>query len=151
MFRDMGSAPPETLDALRAGTELTLANFFARGVYVGWLAAPANDPERVVAGVGVQRRVVQPFVIKRADGSPVVTQGRQALVVNVYTEQEYRRRGLARTLMLELMTWASTAGVDALILHAAPDGRPLYESLGFRQTNEMRFPGDIAEWHAPVA
>jgi hypothetical protein len=28
--------------------------------------------------------------------------------------------------------------VDAVILHSSPEGRPLYESLGFTSTNEMR-------------
>ena len=30
---------------------------------------------------------------------------------------------------------------------AAPNGRPLYESLGFTQTNEMRYQSDISAWN----
>jgi GNAT superfamily N-acetyltransferase len=151
MFRDMGSAPAELFDELLRETCAVLPEWLDRGEYVGWLAAPLTDPGRIVSGVGVQRRRVQPFPLKRADGSVRITQGRQALVVNVFTEAEFRRQGAARQLMLAMMHWASTAGLDAVVLHAAPDGRALYESLGFVQTNEMRFPGDIAEWRAPIA
>jgi GNAT superfamily N-acetyltransferase len=150
MFRDMGSAPAELIEEVLLQTSAMLPGMFERGEYVGWLAAPATDPDRIVSGVGVQRRRVQPFPLKRADGSVRITQGRQALVVNVFTEAVFRRQGAARQLMLAMMHWASTAGVDAVVLHAAPDGRALYESLGFVQTNEMRFPGDIAEWRAPA-
>jgi GNAT superfamily N-acetyltransferase len=151
MFRDMGSAPAELFDELLRETCAVLPEWLDRGEYVGWLAAPLTDPGRIVSGVGVQRRRVQPFPLKRADGSVRITQGRQALVVNVFTEAEFRRQGAARQLMLAMMHWASTAGLDAVVLHAAPDGRALYESLGFVQTNEMRFRGDIAQWQAPVA
>jgi ribosomal protein S18 acetylase RimI-like enzyme len=150
MFRDMGSAPAALLDDMVGAAREMLAGMFERGEYLGWLAAPATEPGRVVAGVGVHRRRVQPFPLKRADGSVRITQGRQALVVNVFTEPEFRRQGAARRLMVAMMAWASTADIDAVVLHAAPDGRALYESLGFVQTNEMRFPGDIAEWHAPT-
>lgn len=151
MFRDMGSVSAELTDEMLRETRAMLPGMFERGEYVGWLAAPASEPGRIVSGVGVQRRRVQPFPLKRVDGSVRISQGWQALVVNVFTEAEFRRRGAARQLMLAMMTWASTAGVDAVVLHAAPDGRALYESLGFVQTNEMRFPGDIAEWRAPVS
>jgi GNAT superfamily N-acetyltransferase len=151
MFRDMGSVSAALVDEMQRETRAVLPGMFERGEYVGWLAAPASDPARIVSGVGVQRRRVQPFPLRRADGAVRITQGRQALVVNVFTEAEFRRQGAARQLMLAMMTWASTAGVDAVVLHAAPDGRALYESLGFVQTNEMRFPGDIAEWRVPIA
>jgi GNAT superfamily N-acetyltransferase len=151
MFRDMGSAPAETLAELRTKTAERVQEMFDEGRYVGWLASTAVDPDRVIAGVGVHKRQVQPFPRKRNDGSVEITQGRQALVVNVFTEPEFRRKGVARMLMEALMEWASTAGVDALILHAAPDGRALYESLGFKQTNEMRYQSDISAWTRPKA
>jgi GNAT superfamily N-acetyltransferase len=146
MFRDMGSAPPESLAALREATVAAVRDMFENDQYVGWLAYVAGEPGHVVGGVGVHRRLVQPFPRKRDDGSVEIRQGRQALVVNVFTEPGYRRRGIARQLMETLMEWAGSAGVDSLVLHAAPDGRPLYESLGFTQTNEMRYQRDISAW-----
>jgi len=61
------------------------------------------------------------------------------LIVNVYTELECRGQGVARALMRVLMKWASTLGSDRVVLHASDAGRPLYTSLGFHPTNEMRW------------
>ena len=69
----------------------------------------------------------------RVEDSPV------PLAVNVYTEPQWRGRGIARALMRELMRWASEQGTDRVVLHASDAGRPLYVSLGFHSTNEMRW------------
>lgn len=58
-----------------------------------------------------------------------------------FTEKAWRRRGLARLLMEEVLKGAKTSRIDTLVLHASGDGRPLYEQLGFAQTNEMRYQG----------
>lgn len=149
MFRDMGSAPGGAFTELLDGTLAILPRMFERGEYYGWLASPAGEPQRIVAGVGAQKRRVQPAPRPNGDGTFTVVQGRQALVVNVYTEPEFRRQGAARVLMESLMAWAGAA-VDVVVLHAAPDGRALYESLGFKATNEMRYAGDIAQWRADL-
>lgn len=65
-------------------------------------------------------------------------------MLNVYTASAFRRRGLARRLMQEILAWAWETQLDSLVLHAAPDGRPSYEQLGLAATNEMRFTGDLA-------
>ena len=70
--------------------------------------------------------------------SPIDPRPRRPWVVNVYVEQAWRRRGLARQLMDVMVQWSRAAGYSNLFLHASDDGRPLYESLGFGATNEMR-------------
>ncbi|HEU5348098.1 MAG TPA: GNAT family N-acetyltransferase, partial [Ktedonobacterales bacterium] len=52
-------------------------------------------------------------------------------VSSVYTHPDYRRRGLARTLMEKLIAQARELGITNLVLNASRMGRPLYESLGF--------------------
>ena len=64
-------------------------------------------------------------------------------MVNVYTEPEFRRQGIARRLLTTMLEWAAQNGVDSVILHATDAARPLYASLGFEPTNEMRFMGDL--------
>ena len=59
-------------------------------------------------------------------------------VYNVYTEPAHRRRGVARALLDVLHDWALARGLGAIGLHASAAGRPLYETLGYRPTNEMR-------------
>jgi predicted GNAT family N-acyltransferase len=48
---------------------------------------------------------------------------------------------LARALMAAMLEWCKRERIAKVVLHASQDGRPLYESLGFVQTNEMRWQG----------
>ena len=151
MYRDMGVITPEAAARLIVATEAYLREATPRGEYVGWLASVDAATDAVVAGVGVQRRRTLPAPRRRPDGAVHITEGRQAIVVNVYTEPAFRRRGLSYRLMLELLGWARATGLESLVLHASPDGRALYERLGFSPTNEMRFSGDLSTWTAPEA
>src|SRR6266481_2324902 len=67
--------------------------------------------------------------------------GRQGLIVNVFTEPAWRRRGLAKLLMNAIIAWSREQNLDGLVLHASDDGRALYEQLGFICTTEMRLGG----------
>ena len=44
----------------------------------------------------------------------------------------------ARRLMDEMIAWCRGRRMTTVYLHASEEGRPLYESLGFTPTNEMR-------------
>lgn len=142
MFLAMGSASPEAVGPLALATVAYLREATPRGEYLGWLASLASHPGDIVAGAGVQIRRVLPFPQRRPDGRVDVAQGRQGIVLNVYTEPAFRRRGLARRLMQEILAWVRETQLDSLVLHAAPDGRALYEQMGFAPTNEMRLMGD---------
>jgi hypothetical protein len=41
-------------------------------------------------------------------------------------------------VMLAILAWLKDQGFTAVNLHASQEGRPLYDSLGFEATNEMR-------------
>ena len=51
----------------------------------------------------------------------------------VLTHPDYRRRGFARQLVIELLARAGETGVKTLKLDATELGEPLYRSLGFRR------------------
>jgi GNAT superfamily N-acetyltransferase len=140
MFSDMGSLPRSLYDRLVADTVVYLEEAIPKEEYIGWLAAPASRPEEIVAGAGVQVRRTLPHPID-AGGSARLVHGRQGIVINVYTEKRWRARGAARCLMDAVMTWAHASGLETLVLHASKDGHHLYETLGFVQTNEMRYQG----------
>ena len=70
--------------------------------------------------------------------SHMLGSSRRGNVLNVYTEPEFRRRGLSRWLMQSVLDWCRANHIDLVILHASPEGRALYDSLGFCPTNEMR-------------
>ena len=141
MFQDMGELPPELFDPFRAQSRAKLQSMFDQGEYIGWLASPRNEPACIVAGAGVQLRSVPPHPLVRPDGKIDIASGRQASVINVFTEPEWRRRGLAALLIQTIIDWSNEQQIDSLVLHASEQGHALYERLGFGVTNEMRFKG----------
>ena len=128
MFRDMGILEGADAAALAAGARGQLAAALTTGMYTGWLV---EHTDRVVAGGGV---VVRPLLPR--PGFPIG--GEEAYILNVYTELEHRRRGLARQLLTTMLAWCEKRGSALVSLHASDEGRALYESLGFASTNEMR-------------
>jgi GNAT superfamily N-acetyltransferase len=143
MFQDMGQLPPSAFDSLRAAAETALAGALARGQCVGWLLTPDGEPGMVVAGAGVQLRDVLPHPVD-IGGEAGVAAGRHGIVLNVFTEPAWRRRGLAKLLMRHVLEWARAQRLDRLVLHASAEARALYERLGFVATNEMRFSGSLS-------
>lgn len=134
MFQDMGDVSGDAFEILRAKARPRLEEWLASGDYIGWLATPADQPELVVGGAGVQLQRILP----RPINPTMIGEGRQGTIVNVFTETEWRRRGIAGLLMKEIIAWSKTENIDRLILHASDDGRSVYERLGFIASNEMR-------------
>ncbi|HEY6924964.1 MAG TPA: GNAT family N-acetyltransferase [Steroidobacteraceae bacterium] len=135
MFRDMGQVPTEELGAqLLIASTSAIAALLREGSYVGYLAVA--DDQHVIGGAGVHVRSQLPRI--SSDATYVATRP-VPLMVNVYTEPRWRRRGVARQLVVMLMRWAAEQGVDQMVLHASDAGRALYASLGFAATNEMRW------------
>ncbi len=127
MFADMGEGDEASLDAMSEATRPILAAALVDGSYRGWLVEVAG---RVVAGGGVALFGFQPTP---ADLSP-----RRAWIVNIYTEPAFRRQGLAKLVMRGIIDWCRAEGLSIVRLHASDAGRPLYQSMGFEPTNEMR-------------
>jgi len=140
MFRDMGDLTDDHYDPLRSAAERDLAAWIAAGDYVGFVASPRARPDEIVAGAGIQIRKLLPRPLPDRAG---IRLGPEAIVLNVFTERAWRRRGVAELLMRHVIDWARTHGMAHLVLHASPDGRSLYERLGFVATNEMRYTGEL--------
>lgn len=62
--------------------------------------------------------------------------GNRAHLMNVYTNDDYRRQGVAHKLVQILIDEAKEKGVTEISLDATDLGRPLYESLGFCASDE---------------
>src|SRR6266567_6963765 len=95
MFQDMGDVSGDAFEILRAKARARLKEWLDSGDYVGWLATPADQPEIVVGGAGVQ---LQP-ILPRPVNPSTVGEGRQGTVVNVFTEPQWRRSGIAGLLI----------------------------------------------------
>jgi GNAT superfamily N-acetyltransferase len=138
MFQDMGDVSEEAFEILQAKARTHLEQWLRNGKYIGWLAGPADRPEMVVAGAGVQMQAILPRPITVS----TIGEGQQGTIVNVFTEPQWRRRGIAGVLIEEIINWSKNQQLDRLILHASDEGRSIYEKFGFTTSNEMRFPSD---------
>lgn len=128
MLRDMGIVADADGDRLIAASRVYFSAALPSGEYRGWLIEYRGE---VAAGGGLLLRPLLP-----APHHP--RGGREAYILNVYTEPPHRRRGLARRLTEHILEWCRAQGIARAALHASVDGRPLYEALGFIATNEMR-------------
>ena len=137
MWQDMGEVPDHLFESLRARSEAQLTHALADGTYVGWLATTATT-DVVIAGAGVHLRDVMPHPLRRGNETIAIAEGRRGTIINVFTEPEWRRRGVATLLLQRIIDWSREVHLDGLVLHASDAGRALYEKMGFVATKEMR-------------
>ena len=62
--------------------------------------------------------------------------GNTAFIMNIYTNPDYRRKGIAYKVLDLLVKDAKERGVENIILDSTLMGRPLYEKYGFVKIND---------------
>jgi GNAT superfamily N-acetyltransferase len=127
MYEAMDVGDSESREEMAAASAKALPGALRDGSFRGWLAEVDG---KVVAGGGL-------FITSWLS-HPGDLLCRRATVLNVYTNPEYRRQGIARKLMEVMVEWCRNEGFATVFLHASREGRPLYEKLGFETGNEMR-------------
>jgi ribosomal protein S18 acetylase RimI-like enzyme len=128
MFLDMGYSDEAALESMAEKCKPWLLSKMKSNEYLAWLVV--DSAGTIAAGAGLWLMEWIPHMI----GKSV----RRGNIINVYTEQKFRRLGLARCLMDTAIQWCRENGIDTIILHSSQEGRVLYESMGFAATNEMR-------------
>jgi GNAT superfamily N-acetyltransferase len=128
MFEDMGHRDPAILDPMtQQFTEWVTARLNDNS-YQAWLAL--HDDGQIVAGAGLWLIDWPPHVLG--------PDGPRGYILNVYTEKEHRRQGLARRLTQLCIDACRKRQIAIVALHASDFGKSLYESMGFVPSNEMR-------------
>jgi GNAT superfamily N-acetyltransferase len=127
MFRDMGHTDSAKLDAMEAKFLPWVRAKMEQGEYLTWLVQTSSGTIAAGGSLWVQEWPV----------SPMNLSGCRGYVLNVYTDPDYRRRGLARQIMNTILTWCQDRDIHLVVLNASPDGRPLYESMGFQPSPVM--------------
>lgn len=138
MFRDMGQLASHQEESLKRATAAYLREALPRGEYFAWVAEDQEARPSTIGGAGVQLRPILP---RPGIGTDDLELGPEAIVLNVYVEPAWRRRGVAESLMRALLNALATHDIHRIVLHASAEGRRLYERLGFVPTNEMRWGG----------
>lgn len=103
-----------------------LKQAIARNVYTGWFALFG---EQIVAGLGLMFIEWPPH--------PNDPQSARAYILDVYTDINHRKRGLAKNLLNLAFDEAKNRDIKVIVLHTTEQGRSLYEQLGFNNGNEM--------------
>ncbi len=101
----------------------------ADGTFVSWLAV---DGERIVGTSGMSFVEKPPYF-----GCP---SGKMGLLSSMYTDPEYRRRGIARELLSRVIEEARRYGCGTVQITASDMGVLLYTNFGFvKNGNFMQY------------
>lgn len=130
MFLDMGYPDDDAMRAMIERFRPWLLAKMQNGEYLAWFAVYADKHQEVAAGLGIWLMDWPPTLLGAGRWRPNI--------LNVYTRPENRRQGLARKLMEHALAWCRANALSTVILHASDAGRPLYQSMGFQSTSEMR-------------
>lgn len=126
MFADNDLAGEERLRAMDGRFEPWVRERLADGRYVGLLL---EEGDVCVAAAGVFFADFPPHYL---DVEPV-----RPYLLNFYTAPEARGRGYAKLLVAAAVEQCRRRGAEVITLHASKFGKPVYETFGFTQTNEM--------------
>ncbi len=127
MFQAMGRTDAAILDAVATASATYLREHLPDGSFRAWLAEVDG---RIAATGGV--------VIHQSPPSYKNLTGREGYIMGVFTRPEFRRQGLATAIMNTILDSLRSEGVQRATLRASPEGRLVYEKLGFEPTTEMR-------------
>jgi GNAT superfamily N-acetyltransferase len=134
MFTEMGKSTEQALAEMSRNFEPWVKREMKAEKYVGWVI---EDRDRPVASAGFFRLDWPPHPF---DPSAC----HRGYLLNFWVEPGYRGRGLARSLVNECLAEARKRGLHVVALHASDAGRPVYQAMGFRESNEMFHVDEIA-------
>ncbi|MFW9999054.1 MAG: GNAT family N-acetyltransferase [Candidatus Hodarchaeota archaeon] len=92
--------------------------------FVAWMAEINNE---IIATSGLSFLQKPPHFINMT--------GKFAYIMNMYTKPEWRRKGIGAALLKKLFEEIRKKGIQSVVLHSTPTGRPLYEKYGFKEND----------------
>ncbi len=108
---------------IREKLQAELPEYFSRHLNIDFFACLAKADNQLAA--------MAVLLIQEKPASPLFLTGRIGTIMNVYTRQAYRRQGIAMELMTRLIAIGKTQNLSYIDLMATKSGKPLYEKLGF--------------------
>ncbi|MCF0228134.1 MAG: GNAT family N-acetyltransferase [Parasporobacterium sp.] len=116
---DMGEITQEQENLIRA----QLPDYYERHLGNDLIAFIAKDGERIISTVQL--------LLMEKPANPHFIHGHSGAFLNVYTMPEYRRKGIARRLVKNVLEYAEEHELDSIELNATEAGYPLYIKMGF--------------------
>jgi len=128
MFEDMGRPYTPDEHAVHDREYRRWAKrLMSKGEFVAWIAGMNGGAPAASGAIWLQER--QP--------RPGQTDCRVPYLLSMYTEPDFRGRGLATRIVKEAMRWAKREGHRFMTLHASKQGRGVYSRLHWERTWEM--------------
>jgi ribosomal protein S18 acetylase RimI-like enzyme len=128
MFVDAGRTDNRVLDVMAERFQPWVRQQLESGIYMGWLAL--DEAGEVIGGSGLMILDWPPHPLDP-------TSDHRGYLLNVYVEPAHRRKRIASHLIELALAEARHRRIRVVALHSTDEGRALYESNGFRATNEM--------------
>jgi GNAT superfamily N-acetyltransferase len=127
MFEDMGAHNLSALYAFGLVYRKWIRHALRHLTVVGWIA----EVDGQLAGSGCIW--LQPSLPNPHGETKLV----RPYLFSMYTEPEFRRRGVASLIVRESVEWCKKNGFPSMRLHASKKGRALYRKYGFARAWEM--------------
>ncbi|MGH9467564.1 MAG: GNAT family N-acetyltransferase [Terriglobales bacterium] len=136
MFQDNDLAPTGTWAELEEASARWLEKTLGDGSYIGWIVEEhdglvSSSTPRVLGGAGLWLMDWPPHYLH--------LESRRGYLLNFYVVPEARRSGIAAQLVRLAVAECGKRGIRVATLHASAMGRPVYERLGWANSNEMKF------------
>lgn len=119
MIDDFG----QVSDHEKACMEKQLPDYFNRKLGDELVAFVARDGDKIVS-VAYLHMIEMP-------ANSILLSGLYGEVLNVYTENEYRGKGLCTKLIQNLVEYGKMHSLERIDLSATQDGYPIYKKIGF--------------------
>ena len=124
-YTSEGKTVPENINLDKA-----LKDFYTRNLaactYVSWLAF---DGDKIVGTSGMSFAEKPPYF--------TCTTGKLGILSSMYTDPDYRRKGIAKELLDRVVKEAKDHGCGTIYITASDMGVKLYESYGFKHNGNF--------------
>lgn len=118
----------EDIASLRHSLDIFYGHALKNKTYLCWYAKAKGK----VVGVGGMSIREQPGNFRNASG-------KMGYIMNMYTAPDFRKRGIASTILEKLQSTAIEMGIRYFELHASRAGEPIYVKNGFKQHTEPTY------------
>ena len=124
-YTSEGKTVPENINLDKALKDFYTRNLSA-GTYVSWLAF---DGDKIVGTSGMSFAEKPPYF--------TCTTGKLGILSSMYTDPDYRRKGIATELLDRVVKEAKDHGCGTIYITASDMGVKLYESYGFKHNGNF--------------
>lgn len=111
-------------ETIRKNLETNLIDYFTRAISDGSFVCYLAKANEEWIGIGG-------MAIRQQPGGFKIPNGKIAYIMNMHTQPNHRKQGVAKQILQLLMDEAKSLACEALELHATQDGEPVYQKAGF--------------------